>query len=582
MQRRTKSFFYFIGLGITLAYPVFSSTEIQISSTLLEKTIRETIHKPTGKLNDQDLLKINNLNSLSPADWGIIQYCKNLESLSTLCQSPKAQTLNLSVLSNLAKLKNLRIESFQINDLTPISTLVNLETLDLRQCIFPDLLPNDFLSSISKLQKLKQLDLSATKIQNIGFCEGLGSLEKLNFDEERIFDLSPLKNCKNLTFLSVSKNQIRNLDVVSNLKNLKQLVLDNNSIIDATPLLAAFDSLPDADEKSDPKDWPVINLTNNPLNAHSLNIVIPSLERKGIWVSPSCWNWLKPLADESLSVKIESKILTKFLSFWEDRKYFENVQKNIVELLSDPKNGYQSGLSLAKKLDQALNGPKNQEVKPEPLIQDMSIVSGTGKTLNMLEERDCRLLPYWDIKESCLFIYLNDKVKIISNTDIVQIKSVGKSEIIIDVKNTTSGGGFVDKQDRWLLNTNDTNLKKIASITLSTYAIHAGPFYEVAKIEDLSDHDMLGDLVVYAHDKVTVFSGDPEDPDKDLVDSPYLIRDVYRFDEKQCIYTLLRSDKVKDYQDYSKSEAPKDLWKPSPTPIPTITYILPNGSVSIP
>jgi len=136
---------------------------------------------------------------------------------------------------------------------------------------------------------------------------------------------------------------------------------------------------------------------------------------------------------------------------------------------------------LAKKLDQALNGPKNQEVKPEPLIQDMSIVSGTGKTLNMLEERDCRLLPYWDIKESCLFIYLNDKVKIISNTDIVQIKSVGKSEIIIDVKNTTSGGGFVDKQDRWLLNTNDTNLKKIASITLSTYAIHAGPFYEVAK-----------------------------------------------------------------------------------------------------
>ena len=543
--------------------PAFADTTSLITDPGVEKAVRENIHKPVGPITEEDLLKVTRLDDF-PANSGILQYCKNLETLSAFnIGSIKKPVLDLSPLSNLHKLKELNIASFEIIDLSPLSTLDNLETLKLRFCTIPN------FTKPLKLYKLKKIDLSDTGIQWINGLKDSSSLEEINLDRDQIYDLSPIENCINLNFLSASNNRIKNLEPIAKMENLKTVMADNNDIADASPLLEAFESHLDVDENTSLKDFPKISLKNNPLDTQSLTVILPQLEQKGILVTPSCWNWLKPLVEENSDTKYESKTLDKFLAFWVDNDNFPAVQKDIIEILSDPNKGYTSGLILSKKINQSLEEKQatpivNQRFKKQQVIQDVSVDLENGNKLSMLEEWNGRDDTGWSTKESCLFIYLNNKVEVIPNKSIVQTKPLGKFKYLIDITKTYSSEFYNDVRERWLLDLKNLDLKKIATIDLRIWASHAGTTYNVEKLEDFSDSNHLGNIITYARGRVyRMINVGKEDEDSFPVDSPYYLRRVYAYDLKNNSYVQLREDKVPKIQDDSKTVEPLKIWEPS-------------------
>ena len=128
-----------------------------------------------------------------------------------------------------------------ITDLSPLESLPNLQTLDLRR----QQKINDF-SPLSKLKELQELTLDGTGISDLKPLTGLRKLTKLQLSQNMIADLSPLSELTQLTYLTLTDNKITNeqLKHLSQMKNLKFLSIANtphigndNKITNLEPLL---------------------------------------------------------------------------------------------------------------------------------------------------------------------------------------------------------------------------------------------------------------------------------------------------------------------------------------------------------
>lgn len=107
---------------------------------------------------------------------------------------------NISDLAGVEQLKNLRLlelEGQQIEDITPLLGLENLEQLSLN-CN-----PLRSLEGIENLSNLKKLDISGTDVSDLTPVLKLENLEQLIIDDTDINDLSGIENMKNLKFISI-------------------------------------------------------------------------------------------------------------------------------------------------------------------------------------------------------------------------------------------------------------------------------------------------------------------------------------------------------------------------------------------
>lgn len=142
-----------------------------------------------------------------------IKNCKKLEKLDLSSQYSTSQYKELSDISpleNLTNLKVLRLKSNDIEDVSILKNLINLEELDL--------FGNRKIKSIEgfeKLTKLKILLLNRTR---------------------SIKDITPLKECKNLQQLSIQGNKVDNIDALKDHKNLEKLDISSNNIKDITAI----------------------------------------------------------------------------------------------------------------------------------------------------------------------------------------------------------------------------------------------------------------------------------------------------------------------------------------------------------
>jgi hypothetical protein len=121
---------------------------------------------------------------------------------------------DLTPLSKLVNLKILEFENSQIKDISPLFNLLKLETLSLsRNENIED------ISLISRLVNLKSLELISNKITDISYLSSLVNLEKLSLYGNEIRDISPLFNLLKLETLSLSRNE--NIDD-NTLKELRE------------------------------------------------------------------------------------------------------------------------------------------------------------------------------------------------------------------------------------------------------------------------------------------------------------------------------------------------------------------------
>ena len=162
-----------------------------------------------------------------------------LDDLSPLAALGNLQTLkcvgtNISDLSPLAALNNLQtLECWNTNisDLSPLAALSNLQTLNCSDTTISDLSP------LAALSNLQTLNCSGTTISDLSPLATLSNLQELDCSSTKISDLSPLAALSNLKELNCRHTTISDLSPLATLSNLQILDCSDTNITDLSPLL---------------------------------------------------------------------------------------------------------------------------------------------------------------------------------------------------------------------------------------------------------------------------------------------------------------------------------------------------------
>lgn len=187
----------------------------------------------------------------SHTDRNIIKYGGTPLDLTPLASLTNLENLHFAgnVITNLtplASLKNLRVlilvdigfsgysadiaAQYSRNiDLTSLSNLTDLQELQI--VITPNI--EDF-TPLSSLINLRLLNLSESQVRDIVFLSSLINLEELYLIQNGIKDVAPLSNLTELQHLIIFSNQIKDITPISSLQNLLVLDLKSNKIQDIT------------------------------------------------------------------------------------------------------------------------------------------------------------------------------------------------------------------------------------------------------------------------------------------------------------------------------------------------------------
>lgn len=143
----------------------------------------------------------------------------------------------ISDISQIVKLKNLRVLNLELNSIEnfePLNELKQLKSLNLSNTLSSTTNVNtyDICSSLTELPYLEDLDLSSNEITDIGPLENLSNLQKLNLSDNRISDIFSLDHFYQLKDLNLDSNKISDLSPLQNLKGLKKVLLRRNQVSD--------------------------------------------------------------------------------------------------------------------------------------------------------------------------------------------------------------------------------------------------------------------------------------------------------------------------------------------------------------
>ncbi len=190
-----------------------------------------------------------------------------MESLADLKSFPMLNTIDIALqpaidyytIPNLDRLTNVMISMSKLEDIGFLSGAVNLINLAL------DGNKVSNISPVSSMQKLKYLFLHYNNVSDISPLEGLPSLKRVGFYGNSISDISVFASLPALEQVEMYDNKISDLSPLKNIKTLKKVELINNQITDVSPL-KDFDSFEE------------LRLTGNPITNIDVLSHIANLE----------------------------------------------------------------------------------------------------------------------------------------------------------------------------------------------------------------------------------------------------------------------------------------------------------------
>ncbi|CAL6032350.1 leucine-rich_repeat domain-containing protein [Hexamita inflata] len=190
----------------------------QISLKLRSNTIKELSMKKSTRME-----AFNSVLYLKVDDFEL----ENLEVLDLQCNN-----MSNDQLQNIAKFKKLHTLNVSFNnvDLTHIHIVTSLTKLSMRYCALSN------IDQITSLVNLEDLDLSANLVIDIISLFQIQSLTKLNISDCQLKYIEGVKFPTNLEVLNLSSNQLQIIDSIGLLVNLKELNISNNKNLDITPL----------------------------------------------------------------------------------------------------------------------------------------------------------------------------------------------------------------------------------------------------------------------------------------------------------------------------------------------------------
>ena len=223
----------FLALAILLiasAVPLaVSAFVVNFPDAKLEQVIRDAIGKPTGDIEDSDLVGLTDLDA---SDEGIanlerLQHCTDLVTLDLAGNS----FTDLTPLASLLNLEDLELADNEFSSVAPLAGLVNLTQLELTFCSSVS-----DISPLAALVNLVILEANRCSIEDISVVAGMSNLTDAYFQGNRITDITPLAGLANLSILSLGENQITDITPLAGLTGLTTLGLNYNPIGDVSAL----------------------------------------------------------------------------------------------------------------------------------------------------------------------------------------------------------------------------------------------------------------------------------------------------------------------------------------------------------
>ena len=214
---------------------------------------------PGGAITQLDMLRLVNFyypsrGNIPPGknilDFTGLEHATNLQILGLRGHPTRDIRPLIRAIAGLMHLRELRLTSNQIVDVSP-------------------------LAALSHLTGLRELRLTDNQITDVSNLAELTSMIKLWLDHNRLTDISPLAGLANLRELRLAGNQIDDVTPLSDLMNLTRVNLQHNSISDLSPLVANA-GLGVGDH---------VDVSRNFLNYLSVYTHIPALQERGVEVT---------------------------------------------------------------------------------------------------------------------------------------------------------------------------------------------------------------------------------------------------------------------------------------------------------
>ena len=230
---KIKNLTYFTNLPNLEEFWIENASGFNISILKSENNLKNLF---LGKrVSDDDYYPSDHIGSLS--DISAIKTLMNLESL----ELRRCDEVNLSEIKYLKNLKHLVLRELGFEwDISSFRTLENLQTLRLSDC--PNL---SDISVVGKLKNLKEISLSGCHLQDIS---DLGNLENLKYfkisDCSELNDISAISTLKNLESLEIDRcPSLTDISAIGELENVTKLVLSDFTSLIKIPNLCGLKSL---------------------------------------------------------------------------------------------------------------------------------------------------------------------------------------------------------------------------------------------------------------------------------------------------------------------------------------------------
>lgn len=230
--------------------------QIEIIKQLKGLDAIETLSLSSNRLSDiSGLSELTNLRKADLWDNRIVDISP-LEGLVNLAELNLSnnEIKNIKPLAVLSKIKQLSVSNNRISEISAVGAMRELVSLEAFQNPINDIaalvglpklqaislggieLNDSSIKALSGMSNLQRVSLNNNKLTDISFLKNLVNVESLNLSKNSISDINALASMNKLNNIYLQDNKIIDIDVLGRLNNLKVINLSNNKITDVRPL----------------------------------------------------------------------------------------------------------------------------------------------------------------------------------------------------------------------------------------------------------------------------------------------------------------------------------------------------------
>lgn len=232
------------GVGSSGKYITFTPKKVGSTTITIKNSSDETVYTAQITVNDtlpEDAVEIKDMalrSSLLDYDTnkdGYVSYDEMKAIDFIYVDNDKGATLeDISCLKYAENLETCYLNNTNISDLTPIADLKNLKKLYIND--------DEKIADISALKNLTQLailNISGTKVTDITSLATLKNLERLDISKTDITNISAIGSLKDLKWLNMNDSKVTDISALESATALRYFLAKNTGISDITPLCMA-------------------------------------------------------------------------------------------------------------------------------------------------------------------------------------------------------------------------------------------------------------------------------------------------------------------------------------------------------